>query len=184
LVETDSVLDAAGASGDQYFGNGWQRTNPLIGKWGTHYLERSEYMKHGFYAGHTETECFYIVPVSKEGHGYFKGGHKYKIHFAKGALPPVGAKGFWSVTANEIPGYFLIPNPISRFAIRDRTKGLKFNADGSLDIYLQKDGPTPDKLPNWLPIAAGESTVTVRVYLPQKPLLDGTYKLPPIETIE
>jgi hypothetical protein len=53
-----------------------------------------------------------------------------------------------------------------------------------LDIYLQKDAPSPDKIANWLPIAAGESTVTVRVYIPKKPLLDGTYKLPPIETIE
>ncbi len=184
LLATDSLLNEEGAAGDKEFGNGWQRTNPLIGDWGVHYLERSEYMKHDFYAGHTQTECFYIVPVSREGHGYFKGDHKYRIHFAKGGLPPVGKKGFWSATANEIPGYFLIPNPVNRYAIRDRTKNLKFNADGSLDIYLQKDQPEPDKVSNWLPLAEGESTVTVRVYIPEKPLLDGEYKLPPIETIE
>jgi hypothetical protein len=184
LIETDSLLDTEGASGDNNFGNGWQRTNPLIGEWGTHYLDRSLYMKHGFYAGHTETECFYIVPVSREGHGYFKGDHKYKIHFTKNKFPPVGQKGFWSFTANEIPGYFLIPNSIHRYAIRDRTKGLRKNPDGSLDIYIQSDPPAADKLSNWLPIAKGESTITVRVYIPQKPLLDGTYQLPPIETIE
>lgn len=182
LVETDSTLDAEGGSGDKLFGNGWQRTNPLIGHWGTHYLERSEYMKHGFYAGHDETECFYIVPVSREGHGFFKGNHRYKIHFEKGQLPPVDARrGFWSITANEIPGYFLIPNAIHRAAIRDRTKGLHFNADGSLDVYLQADAPTTDKTSNWLPIAKGESTVTVRVYLAKKSLFNGSYKLPPIQ---
>ena len=88
------------------------------------------------------------------------------------------------MTAYEIPGYFLLPNPIHRAAIRDRAKRLTYNADGSLDIYLQADSPGPDKESNWLPITKGESTVTFRVYLPQQSLLNGTYKLPPIETIE
>ncbi len=184
LLQTDSLLDAEGASGDIDFGNGWQRTNPLIGHWGTHYYEEALYMKHGFYAGHDQTECFYITPKSREGHGFYKGDHKYKIRFAKDSLPPLRNKGFWSITANETPGYFLLPNPINRYAIRDRTKNLKYNADGSLDIYIQADSPGPDKEANWLPIAKGESTTTFRVYLPKKPLLDGTYKLPPIQTIE
>ncbi len=184
LVQTDSLLDAEGASGDIDFGNGWQRTNPLVGHWGTHYREEALYMKHGFYAGHTETEAFYIVPKSREGHGYFKGNHQYKIHFAKDSLPPLKNKGFWSITANEIPGYFLLPNPIHRYAIRDRTKNLKYNDDGSLDIYLQADSPGPDKESNWLPIAKGESTVTFRVYLPMQALLNGTYHLPSIQTIQ
>ncbi len=184
LVQTDSLLDAEGASGDIDFGNGWQRTNPLIGHWGTHYWEEALYMKHGFYAGHDQTECFYITPKSREGHGFYKGTHKYKMHFAKDSLPPLYDKGFWSLTANETPGYFLLPNPINRYAIRDRTKGLKYNADGSLDIYIQADSPGADKESNWLPIAKGESTTTFRVYRPKKPLLDGTYKLPPIQTVE
>ena len=184
LVQADSLLDAEGVSGDIDFGNGWQRTNPLIGHWGTHYWEEALYMKHGFYAGHDEAECFYITPKSREGHGYYKGDHKYKLHFAKGALPPLKQKGFWSLTANETPGYFLLPNPINRYAIRDRTKNLKYNADGSLDIYIQADSPGADKESNWLPIAKGESTTTFRVYLPKKLLLDGTYKLPPIQTVE
>ena len=184
LVQTDSLLDAEGASGDVDLGNGWQRTNPHIGNWGTDYWNEALYMKHGFYAGHTTAEAFYIVPKSREGHGYFKGSHKYKIHFAKDSLPPLKEKGFWSITANETPGYFLIPNPIHRYAIRDRIKGLKYNADGSLDIYIQADSPGPQGESNWLPIAKGESTTTFRVYLPKQPLLEGTYKLPPIQTIE
>jgi hypothetical protein len=184
LVETDSLLDAEGASGDLDFGNGWQRTNPLIGHWGTHYWEEALYMKHGFYAGHDQTECFYITPKSREGHGFFNGAHKYKLHFAKDAFPPLYEKGFWSLTANETPGYFLVPNRLNRYAIRDRTKGLKYNADGSLDIYIQADSPGVEWESNWLPIAKGESTTTFRVYRPKKPLLDGTYRLPPIQVVE
>ncbi len=172
------------ASGDIGFGNGWQRTNPHIGDWGTCYWEEALYIKHGFYAGHTQTECFYITPKSREGHGYFKGDHNYTIHFPKDSFPPLRDKGFWSITANEIPGYFLIPNPVNRYAIRDRTKNLKYNDDGSLDIYIQSDSPGPGKESNWLPIAKGESTTIFRVYLPKEPLLNGTYKLPPIRTVE
>jgi hypothetical protein len=184
LVKTDSLLDAEAASGDVDFGNGWQRTNPLIGHWGTDYWDEALYIKHGFYAGNTETENFYIIPKSREGHGFFKGDHKYLIHFAKGALPPLYPYGFWSMTAYEIPGYFLIPNPIHRPSIRDRSKNLKYNADGSIDIYLQASSPGPDKESNWLPIAKTESTVTFRVYLPENSLLKNEYKLPPIQTVE
>jgi hypothetical protein len=62
LIQTDSLLDAEGASGDVYFGNGWQRTNPRVGDWGTDYWNEALYIKHGFYAGHTPTEAFYIIP--------------------------------------------------------------------------------------------------------------------------
>ncbi|HRH51273.1 MAG TPA: DUF1214 domain-containing protein [Panacibacter sp.] len=184
LLQTDSLLDAEGASGDVDFGNGWQRTNPKVGNWGTDYWDEALYIKHGFYAGHTQTEAFYIIPKSREGYGFFKGDHKYKVHFAKDSFPPLKEKGFWSMTAYEIPGYFLLPNPSHRAAIRDRTKNLKYNADGSLDIYLQADSPGKDKESNWLPITKGESTVTFRVYLPKQELLNGTYRLPPIQTIE
>jgi len=42
---------------------------------------------------------------------------------------------FWSVTAYDREGYF-IANSINRYAIGDRDK-LKFNPDGSLDLYIQ-----------------------------------------------
>ena len=115
---------------------------------------------------------------------FFKGDHHYKIHFTKDSLPPLQHKGFWSITAYEIPGYFLLPNPVHRYAIRDRTKNLKYNRDGSLDIYLQAELPGGEKESNWLPITKGESTVTFRVYLPKQPLLNGSYHLPPIQTIK
>jgi hypothetical protein len=90
----DFLLDAEGASGDIGFGNGWQRTNPHIGNWDTDYMDEALYMKHGIYAGHTETEAFFIVLKSREGHGFFNGDHKYKIHFAKDSLPPMKEGGF------------------------------------------------------------------------------------------
>ena len=40
--------------------------------------------------------------------------------------------GFWSLTMYGAD-FELVKNPIDRFSIGDRTKGLAFNADGSLD---------------------------------------------------
>ena len=62
---------------------------------------------------------------------------------------------------------------------------LKYNDDGSLDVYLQKDSPGADKESNWLPIPpSGSYNVTVRVYQPEESLMDGTYKLPPITKVD
>jgi len=47
-------------------------------------------------------------------------------------------------------------NPINRYAIGDRTPGLKYNADGSLDIYIQYENPGKDKESNWLPAPADD----------------------------
>ena len=35
----------------------------------------------------------------------------------------------------------LVKNPINRYSIGDRTKGVVRNADGSLDIYIQNAAP-------------------------------------------
>jgi hypothetical protein len=62
---------------------------------------------------------------------------------------------------------------------------LKFNPDGSLDIYLQRDSPGPDKESNWQPTPpSGMFNLTVRSYQPGEPLLDGSYKLPPVLKVQ
>ena len=62
---------------------------------------------------------------------------RYRMHFDASNLPPVLA--FWSVTAYDKDGYF-IANPINRYAIGDRDR-LKFDPDGSLDLYIQSEDP-------------------------------------------
>ncbi|NPV61680.1 MAG: DUF1254 domain-containing protein [Methanotrichaceae archaeon] len=104
------------------------------------------------------------------------GSYKYAVHFDE--LPPAGA--FWSITMYDLPGFRLIDNPINRYSIGDRTTGLKYNDDGSLDIYIQADSPGPDKEANWLPCPRGNFRPVMRMYQPRPEALDGTYVLPPI----
>jgi hypothetical protein len=41
---------------------------------------------------------------------------------------------------------------------------LKYNPDGSLDIYVQNESPGKDKEANWLPAPKGEFILMPRMY--------------------
>jgi hypothetical protein len=104
------------------------------------------------------------------------GGKRYVLHFDKNAIPPVRA--FWSLTLYDDQGYFTA-NALSRYAIGDRDP-LKFNADGSLDLYIQHDAPGGDKDRNWLPAPAGAFNLALRLYWPSDEVVKGTWTPPAV----
>jgi hypothetical protein len=114
-----------------------------------------------------------LVAVDSSG-ASFSGAHDYVLHFAAGGLPPVDA--FWSVTLYGAD-HFFVANPINRYAIGDRTQGLQYGADGSLDIYLAHDAPAGHQA-NWLPTPTGSFSLSLRLYLPKPSVLDGSYRYP------
>lgn len=94
----------------------------------------------------------------------------------------VPVEAFWSLSMYEIAPdgrLFFTPNPIGRFAIGDRTPGLKRNPDGTIDIRIS--ARPPGDRANWLPAPAGPFRMTFRGYLPGPALLGGTFHLPAIE---
>jgi hypothetical protein len=58
---------------------------------------------------------------------------------------------------------------------------VRYNPDGSLDVYLQSKSPGADKESNWLPIPqSGLVNVAIRVYDPRDEAKSKDYKIPPI----
>lgn len=56
---------------------------------------------------------------------------RYVLRFSKGEIPQVNA--FWSVTLYG-PDFNFVDSSINRYAIGDRTRGLKYDADGGLTV--------------------------------------------------
>lgn len=97
------------------------------------------------------------------------GKHSYRIHFDKGQLPP--ALAFWSYTVYDKDRY-LVDNPIRRYSIGDRND-LKYNKDGSLDLYLSARAPGKDRQHNWLPVPNDVFNITARIYNPAAEFLQN-----------
>jgi len=81
--------------------------------------------------------------------------------------------------------YFFVANPINRYSISLR-QNLKANADGSIDLYVQKDSPGADKESNWLPAPDGKFILMLRMYWPNETdpsILDGSWTIPPVTKV-
>jgi hypothetical protein len=158
--------------------NGWAFTTKT-GIYGTDYLMRAIITAIGLGANRPQDAIYPTSLKDADGKEY-NGANKYVVHFADGDLPP--ADGFWSITMYDA-NYFFVPNPINRYSISAR-QDLKRNADGSVDLYVQKDSPGADKQVNWLPAPAGKFILMMRLYWPSESdpsILDGTWTIPPVK---
>ncbi len=160
--------------------NGWQMNTNTMGVYGDYYLKRAIVAMAGLGANQPEDAIYPLCLGDADGKP-LDGANKYVLHFTKAELPPVEA--FWSVTMYDAEG-FQVANKLNRFAIGDRDE-LKYNADGSLDLYLQHDSPGADKESNWLPSPAkGTLGVTMRLYAPKPEALDGRWNPPAVKKIK
>jgi hypothetical protein len=111
------------------------------------------------------------------------GQHAYRWQVPAGGVP---ADAFWSLTMYEVMAdgrFFLVDNPIRRYAIGDRTPGLSVNADGSFDIVIQRHRPDGALASNWLPSPEGPLRLALRAYLPKPALLSRQWRVPPLRRI-
>ena len=152
-------------------------TNSLFGsreQLGTNYLERDVGAMMGLY-GNSLEEAWYGGLVGD-------GTRLSVLRFTRENLPP--AKFFWSATLYTLPDRFLHANPMDRYSIGDRTRGLVYRQDGSLEIYVGNSSPGKDKESNWLPAPAAPYSLVVRVYGPSEAAQTGQWLLPPLQTVE
>jgi hypothetical protein len=161
--------------------NGWNIVLKT-GEYGTDYLHRAVITGMGLGANRPEDAVYPTSGKTADSKPY-NGAHNYVLHFDKGELPPV--KGFWSLTMYN-PQFFFVENPLNRYTLSQRNK-LKFNPDGSLDLYLQAANPGSAKESNWLPAPNGRFALMLRLYWPNEndpTILNGTWKPPAVQNLD
>ena len=131
-----------------------------------------------FSAKHFGAGQFYLMTFTdKTGKG-LEGGSTYQLHVP--ARAPVTQ--YWSATVYDRDTHALVRD-MQRASQSSQSPGLQKNADGSVDIYFGPKAPV-GKESNWVPTNAdGKFEVLFRLYGPEKPLFDKTWKLPDIERI-
>jgi hypothetical protein len=114
------------------------------------------------WGGLPEKDALYlpITPVRDDGKTI------YKLTVAD-----VPVDGFWSVTVYNGEGY-LQPNPDNVYSVNSIIA--KEGPDGSVTIQF---GGCDGNVPNCLPITQGWN-YTVRLFLPKREMLDGTWRFP------
>jgi hypothetical protein len=161
------------------FKNGWMTLLDTMGVWGNFYLKRAMVAMTGLGANPPEESIY--PSLQFDDHGETPNGKfRYRLHIASDALPPVRA--FWSATVYDPTG-FQVANELNRFALGDRDD-LSYNSDGSLDLFFQHEPPAKEHVANWLPTPDGPFTITMRLYLPEDNVFDGTWQPPPLERLE
>ncbi|MHC2439031.1 DUF1254 domain-containing protein [Bradyrhizobium sp. USDA 4451] len=124
------------------------------------------------------TAQFYLMSSKDRDGETFDGGGTYRLTVPANA--PV--KQYWSATVYDRETHALVRHMprASRASISD---GIQTNADGSVDIYFGPKAPE-GKDANWVPTDPNRKfELLFRLYGPEKPLFDHSWKLPDVERI-
>jgi hypothetical protein len=122
---------------------------------------------------------YFYTPRDQTG-AYLDGGKNYKL-----TIPgPVPAKLFWSVTVYDSETRTIINTDQGRGAVRTMFEKPQANPDGSFDIFFGPDAPS-GRENHWVKTIPGKGWFTfVRMYGPEQPVFDGSYKLLDIEALK
>jgi hypothetical protein len=122
---------------------------------------------------------FYLMTIKDNAGRAFDGKKTYRL-----TVPPnAPVKQYWSATAYDRQTHTLIGN-LTRASRASNSADLQKNVDGSVDVYFGCRAPE-GKESNWVPTdAQRQFEVLFRLYGPEKPLFDKTWKLPDIEEVK
>lgn len=152
----------------------WQQADPT-----TRYAHRAAAALGGLWGNHGYEAAYFPTYVDADGEA-LSGDNAYTLRLQP--TPPVGA--FWSITMYDLPHYYLVENPIGRYSLGDRTPGIVYDADGGLTITMSAARPADEAAAaNWLPAPLGAFRPLLRLYAPGPAVLDGSYRLSPIEKV-
>lgn len=109
-------------------------------EFGTDYYTRTAVAKSNTFINRPRETRYSYQDLDQDG-ARLNGARRYTVTFKR--VPPV--KGFWSITLYD-QFHFFAPNEIDRYSLGTKSKGLRFEVDGSLTIYVQKDKPDADQV--------------------------------------
>ena len=159
--------------------NGWI-VSTGSGHYGTDYLQRALVAYIGV-GGNLPADGFYPIARHDEDGKLLNSANRYVMHFTTADIPPINPQGFWSITIYD-KEYFLATNAINRYSLSSRDT-FQQNADGSMDLYIQRESPGADKQANWLPTPDGEFILMMRLYWPKDEAVNGTWVPPPVRRV-
>lgn len=172
----------AGLSAGPARQTGWSVPPAEIGNFGANDQLRAAIALGGL-AALPPTEAMYLSTRKDASGADLSGANAYLWRLPPGGVP---AGAFWSLSIYQIEAdgrLFFTENPLNRFAIGDRTRGLQAGADG-LAVRIQRAPPASEAdRANWLPAPAGPFHLSLRAYLPKPELLSGAWAPPPVERV-
>ena len=74
---------------------------------------------------------------------------------------------------------------LNKYTVSPRN-ALKYNANGSLAVYIESESPGTDKEANWLPAPKDKFVLMLRLYWPKEKdpsILNGTWKPPAVKVV-
>lgn len=167
------------------FYDGTEQTEPWIfnldsemGNWGIDFPRRAYWAMWGL-GTNISQDAVYGVTQLDEDLVALNGANTYRLHFEPDALPPTAA--FWSVTNYDAEGY-LERNSMDRYSLGSN-HDLVYNSDGSLDIFLGHEKPAGDSI-NWVPAPESDFKTLLRIYWPERSVLEGNWSLPNVQKID
>lgn len=124
------------------------------------------------------TAQFYLMANKDKDGKAFDGAASYRLTVPADA--PV--KQYWSVTVYDRETHALVKN-LDKASVASTTAGVTSNADGSVDVFFGPAAPE-GKEANWVPTdPQREFELLFRLYGPEKPLFEKTWKLPDVEKL-
>lgn len=122
------------------------------------------------------TAQFYLLANKDKAGRAFDGGTTYRLIVPANA--PV--RQYWSATVYDRETHALVRS-MKKASVASITPGLEKNADGSVDVFFGPRAPK-GKEANWVPTdPKGKFELLFRLYGPEKPLFDKSWKLPDVE---
>lgn len=155
----------------------------IAGHYGADYRLRTSVNLLGIWAN-SGAELMYFVASKDAEENWLHGSKSYVIDFPPGRLPGEVVDAFWSIILVGVPDYRVVPNPLQRYNLNNRSK-LAREPDGGMRIAI---GPKPvDGIAesNWLPSPEGKPfSLTLRIYVPKDVVLRGEWNPPPVTQVK